>query len=164
MAFIIEPEAREAIAAVDAAAPALGGLVVRYLGLFRPPQRALALKRAVRIVTEIAEAAAAGKLRRHGRDWPVTAGQIREAIQATLDARDARTLTLPLKDNAYLFEIACRLANKTEAVAEAKVELDRRVGANRGKGGFQERRTSPETARSFLGGLKERLTGGSNDD
>lgn len=131
LGFLVDVEAREAMEAALASAPPLGPLITRYLGLFRPRERALQLKRIDRLLRELGATIASGKVRRHGRDWPAPLPLWREALDAVLDSRDTLTLPLPLKDHHYLYEVVARLANRTEAAAETRVEESRRLGTHR---------------------------------
>lgn len=123
--------ADEAARAAVARAAALGGelprLAIVYLGLFRPPGRVLSWSRACRLLDVLVEAVEAGEIRRRGRRWHVTRAEWAQALALVIERRDAGRLDTPLKDHAYLFEVARGLADRTEAAAERAVEAARRT-------------------------------------
>lgn len=162
-AFLIDGEARQ-LAAEFARVPGdAGGLVVRYLSLFKPAGRALALNKVTRLVRELADAMQAGMVPRKGRAWPTSPAMWRQALEAMLDARDR--LTLPLKSHGYLFEIVAGLANREEAREEHAVEQERRTGRHReATPAAAEKTADPQLVRSLLGDAMQKLRGGRAND
>lgn len=124
MQFVGEGDARKTMAlALKWPAP-LSDALVRYLQLFQPKQRALAWSRAHRLMAELHAGIERGHIERHGRTWAAPQDNWKTALQTVVNKSD--TLTLPLKDHAYLYEILCRGANRAEAQAEEKTEKERR--------------------------------------
>lgn len=160
IAFVVDVEARQAIAEALRLAPQLEPLILRYLGLFRPESRTLALHKAVRLLKELADAIAAGKITRHGRSWAAPLSVWKESLETMLDARNR--LTLPLKSHGYLFEIVAGLSDKIEGAAERKVETERRTGVV--EPGTQQRRGSLEQSSKILSGLVSTLKGGKSGE
>ena len=132
-AAFAEPAARRFITTV-VELPVRPDLVVRYLGLFRPPKRALAWSRANRLADELAEAMRAGRIRRRGRDWAAPPEAWTEALATVVARRDEGALDLPFRDHAYLWEVLMRAASRSEAAQERAVEEERRDRATRGDG------------------------------
>ena len=125
-AALSDDAARAALAAaLSCSVP--GPIVVLYLGLFRPRQRALSWRRAGKLIAELSEAMAAGRIRRRGRDWPLTPAQWREGMETCIARRDAGRLDTPLRDHAYLYEVLAGLSSKAEGAEEAAREAERRA-------------------------------------
>lgn len=141
-AALVEPEARRFVTAL-LALPAHAELALRYLGCFRPAKKALAWRRATRLVGELDGAMRQGSIRRRGRDWPAPPSAWAEALETVLARRDAGALDLPLRDHAYLWEVLARAAHRAEAGEERAVEAARRNGPRRGAG---EARSAIDTA------------------
>lgn len=108
--------------------PTLGADTLRYLRLHTPARQRLTWARVRKVLGEIVEAMRGRKVHRAGRDWPVTVDDWQAAYRAIFDAQDKGTLVLPLKDNAYLYAVLVRRVDKSEAIAEAKAEQERRSG------------------------------------
>jgi hypothetical protein len=70
-----------------------------------------------------------GHIRRHGRDWPVSAQSLRVALETMLARRDK--LDLPLADHAYLLSILAGQADRAEGQAEQARESERKAGRHR---------------------------------
>jgi len=130
-ALVADVDARRALARLADCGGALTSAAVAYLGCFRPKQRVLSWARFTRLLDELAAAVEAGSIRRKGRDWTVTREQWVEALHIVVGRRDAGALELPLKNHAYLYEVAAGLADKAEAAAEREVEAARRNRAPR---------------------------------
>ncbi len=131
-AAFTDDDARRAVAAALKMPAPLGDLILRYIGLFRAPKRALSWDRAARLIEELLAPMQAGRIERHGRTWAAPLEAWRAALADMLDRRDK--LQLPLKGHGYLFEIVTAQANKTEAQAEAKNEEQKRSRAHRDTG------------------------------
>ncbi len=119
-AALSDDDARRAVAAALKMPAPLGDLILRYIGLFRAPKRALSWDRAARLIEELLVPMQAGRIERHGRTWAAPLEAWKAAIKQMLMQRDR--LTLPLKSHGYLFEIIAGQANKSEAQTEAKAE------------------------------------------
>lgn len=114
--FAADVDARQCVGRAAALPAALGPAVLEYLTLFRPAKRLLPWPRAHKLLEELAQTIAHGKVIRHGRPWQAPESVWLQALQGVMARRDA--LTLPLKSHGYLFEIVTALANKAEAVEE----------------------------------------------
>lgn len=108
--------------------PSLGAATLRYLRLHTPAKQRLSWARVRRVLGELVEAMRSRKVNRAGRDWPVGVEDWQAAFEAVFEAQGKGTLVLPLKDNAYLYAILVRRVDKSEAIAEAKAEMERRAG------------------------------------
>lgn len=131
-AALSDDDARRAVAAALKMPAPLGDLVLRYIGLFRAPKRALSWDRAARLIEELLAPMLAGRIERHGRIWAAPLEAWKAALTDMLDRRDK--LQLPLKSHGYLFEIIAAQANKSEAQAESKAEEQKRQRAHRDTG------------------------------
>lgn len=131
-AALTDADARRAVAAALKMPAPLGDLVLRYIGLFRAPKRALSWDRAARLIEELLAPMQAGRIERHGRTWAAPLEAWRVALTEMLDRRDK--LQLPLKSHGYLFEIIAAQANKTEAQIEARAEEHKRQRPHRDAG------------------------------
>jgi hypothetical protein len=162
LAFLVDVEARQAVGEALRVPAELAPLVLRYLGLFRPHGKTLALNKAVRLLRELSDLISAGKIERRGRQWAAPLSAWGDGLSALLDARGR--LRLPLTTHGYLLEIVSGLADKTEAAAETKTEKQRRSGAHRDAlGASPAVTTTPVRAREILGNITSALKGGSND-
>ncbi len=131
-AALSDDDARRAVAAALKMPAPLGDLVLRYIGLFRAPKRALSWDRAARLIEELLVPMQAGRIERHGRTWAAPLDAWRAALTDMLDRRDK--LQLPLRSHGYLFEVITAQANKTEAQAESKAEEQKRQRPHRDAG------------------------------
>ena len=98
-------------------------LVVRYLALFRPRERALSHTRLRRLLEDLLDIQKAGSVRRKGREWAVPLEALSRGLETVVER--GAGLDLPLRDHAYLKEVLARSADKAEADAERKLEEDR---------------------------------------
>ena len=160
LAFLVDVEARQAIAEALRVPAELAPLVLRYLGLFRPAEKTLALNKATRLLRELSEFIEASKVERRGRSWAAPLTAWRDALNSMLDSRDR--LTLPLKNHHYLLEIVASLADRVEAAAETKTEKQRQSGAHRETAPTAKTTTDPIAAREILKGIRTRIKEPSN--
>ncbi len=116
--------ARQAVATALALPANLGPRLLRYLALFRPPNRSLTWERVARLLGELQGMIDAGRIQRHGRPWAVTPAAWQVALDEMLERR--HSLSLPLKSHGYLLEILAGQANQAEARHEERVETERR--------------------------------------
>lgn len=117
--------ARDAVMVSMSLPAPLGGLLVQYLGLFRPPQRNLSLARVAGLLQELKPLIADAKIERGGRIWSAPQDYWKMALEEILAKRE--TLTLPLKTHGYLLTIIAGYSSKAEAKQESAVEA-RRAG------------------------------------
>lgn len=110
----------------------LGGLLIRYIALFRPAKRRLSLARTVALFDELLPDLQRQAITRKGRDWAAPLALWRLAIEQVLAARDKGTLTLPLTSHGYLLEVLVGHADKAEGLAEREREAATRGRAHTG--------------------------------
>ena len=106
--------------------------LLRYLGLFRPPQRSLTWDRVAKLLAELQQMIAAGQIERHGRFWAAPHAVWQTALDSLFERQG---LMLPLKTHGYLLEIIVGMANKTEASAETAEEQRRHQPRDRDPSG-----------------------------
>ena len=124
--MIDDDQVRRLIADVLTASLPLGGLVVRYLRLHKPPKQKLRMSVVGKVLAELVPDMQCGVIERTGRRWTVSHDQWRDAIQAVFDAQHKGTLSAPLQGNGYLYQVLMRLADQAEAKAETQAEADKR--------------------------------------
>jgi hypothetical protein len=124
--MIDDDEVRRLIAQVVTQSLPLGGLVVRYLRLHKPPKQKLRMSTIQKLLAELVPDVQRSSIERTGRVWAVTLDGWRAAFQAVFDAADKGTLNLPLQGNGYLYSVLVRMADQAEGRAEAQREADRR--------------------------------------
>jgi hypothetical protein len=130
--LLAHEEGRHVLAQLLAQGVPMGALLLRYVGLFRPGKRALAMSRTLALLAELWPDMQRGAISRKGREWPTTPAQWQQAIELVLQARDKGTLTPPLTGHGYLYEVLLDLVNKTEGQAEREREQQGRSRAHVG--------------------------------
>ncbi|KWZ44880.1 hypothetical protein WS72_13500 [Burkholderia savannae] len=113
--LIAHEAARDALSSVFKLNGPLGSAVVRYLGMFRPPQRELTMDRLARLLGELLPDLQAQRITRSGQSHEAPAEAWVWAVEQALAARDAGRLTLPLKSHGWLYEV---ISNWRPAVAD----------------------------------------------
>jgi hypothetical protein len=132
-AALTDAAAREAVAVALKLPAPLGGLLLQYIGLFRPAKRSLSWSRVTKLLTELQTLIKAGEIERNGRAWVAPQSHWQAALEQMLNRRDK--LSLPLANHGYLLEILAGMANKSEARAEAEaMEAKRRPSYQRPAG------------------------------
>lgn len=126
-AFLVDPEARRAIARVAALEPAIGKLVGPYLRLFANGKRGVQLRRAVALIDELAALVDAGEVCRDERVG------VRRPASPTMWATGMEQMigqppSGPLKNHHYLRAIVFGLADSADAQAERAREQSARAG------------------------------------
>ena len=124
---------------------ALGGVLLRYVALFRPAKRRLGLARMVALIEELMPDIERGAVTRKGRDWPAPPALWRAAIEQVMSNHAKGTITLPLTGHGYLHEVLQGMSDKAEAAAEREGESERRARRDSGPANVQ-----PQTAASVL--------------
>jgi hypothetical protein len=127
--LIAHEEARGLIVELMNFSLPFGSLVIRYLALFRPEKQELRMERVAKLMRELLPDVKRGAITRKGREWPLGKLDWQGALEAVLSAHDKGSLTLPLQDHAYLYEVLMRHADKQEARAEQATEQQRRRDA-----------------------------------
>jgi hypothetical protein len=125
--LLANEEARAAMARLATASLPLGGLVLRYLALFRPPKRRLSIDRMTSLLLELLPDIERRHVTRKGREWFAEIETWRIALETVMAYRDAGKLTLPLSSHAYLYEVIVGLADKQEAAEERAREAGRKA-------------------------------------
>ena len=124
--IIDDQEARRALHDVLHISLPLGALVLRYLRLHKPAKQGMRWQKLRPLLMELLGSIQAGCIHRKGRDWTVSAEGWKAAFEAVFEAHEKGTLRAPLQGNAYLYEVALRLADQVEAQAEKQREADLR--------------------------------------
>lgn len=125
-AFVNQGEHNIALAAALEIPALLGSRVVRYLGLHRPPSRALAGAKAARLLTELRDVIISGQIERKGVTRPAPLQVWVTALDQILERPPSK---LPLTGHGYLYEMVATAADKHAAEAERKREEAARSGA-----------------------------------
>ncbi len=123
---MVHDEAARELAALAVTLGDLGRPALSYLGLFRGRKRALRWTRALSLMREIAEAVRTGTVRRRGRDVAIRPDAWAPALEQVLDARDRGRLQTPLRDHAYLWEVAIGRSERAAGEEEARRDEERR--------------------------------------
>jgi hypothetical protein len=103
-----------------------GDLLLAYIGLFKPAQRALSMQRLTKMLDELLVDIKAAQITRNSHSYAAPQAYWQQAIEQMLLSRDK--LSLPLKSHGYLYEIIISYSNKADAVAEKKSEQGRKYG------------------------------------
>ncbi|QDL53125.1 hypothetical protein [Rhodoferax aquaticus] len=107
----------------------LGGLVVRYLRLHKPPKQKLRMDKLAKLLGELVPDIQRTAIERNGRTWAVGPDAWKAALQAVFEAQEKGTLSLPLDGNGYLYATLMRMADRTEAAQERESEAGRKHGS-----------------------------------
>jgi hypothetical protein len=117
--FIDAGESSQALAKALALPAPLAGQIVRYLRLFAPPKKALAQRKAARLLNELSEAIASGEVRRKGQSWAAPLGVWEAALETVLAQPPER---LPLDGHGYLLAVVATQAAKSAGAGERRQE------------------------------------------
>lgn len=126
MRMIDDDAVRRLIADVITKSLPLGGLVVRYLRLFKPAKQKLRMATVEKVLAELVPDMQRATIERNGRVWAAGHDAWKAALQAVFDAKDKGTLVLPLQGNGYLYQVLLRQADRVEGAQERQLEADRR--------------------------------------
>jgi DNA-directed RNA polymerase specialized sigma24 family protein len=129
--LISHQEVRETFAWFARTALPLGGKVERYLRLFKPEKQRLRMEKYAELLAALQADIQRGAITRKGREWPCSLESWALALEAVFEAHSKGSLTPPLKDHAYLYEIIVRMVDDYERKAESARERERRVGLER---------------------------------
>lgn len=105
---------------------ALGGTLIRYMRLFKPPKHQLNWARVRKALAELVPEIQRGSIERNGSIVAVSTDLWLAAFNATFEATAKGTLRLPLAHNGYVYGALFNLAEKAAAKAEEQCETDRR--------------------------------------
>lgn len=128
-AYLVEDDAKRLIASVVDLPAVLQRPALGYVGLFKPAKSALQLRRAHKLLQELAALVATGDVCRDERGGvrrPASPSTWAEAIEQMLAQRDS--LTLPLASHGYLRAVAFGIADSADAAAERQREANARAG------------------------------------
>lgn len=117
--------ARQSVARAFKLTP-FGDVLLAYVGLFKPAQRALSMMRLTKMLDELLADIKTGQIERNGRAYAAPQGYWQQAIEQMLASRDK--LSLPLKSHGYLYEIILGYSNQAAAKAEKQSEQGRKYG------------------------------------
>jgi hypothetical protein len=126
--MIDDDQVRRLIAAVLTTSLPLGGQLVRYLRLHKPPKQRLRMDKLAKLLGELVPDIQRTAIERNGRMWVVGPDAWKAALQAVFEAHDKGTLVLPLEGNGYLYSVLMRIADRAEAVQERDHEAGRKHG------------------------------------
>lgn len=116
--MIDDDQVRRLVADVLTQSLPLGGQVVSYLRLHKPPRQKLRMAKVAQILAELVPDIKRGAITRKGREWQAPGPAWQAAFAAVFEARDKGQLALPLPGNAYLYEVLMRQADRAEAAVE----------------------------------------------
>lgn len=134
-ALVADADARRFVALLATLPAGLHQPALRYLQLFRAPQRALSWSRGLKVLGELAPMISDGVVRRDG----IAVGATPETWAAgMLECADRTWARLPLSSNGYLLEVVMTAAQRSQVTeAEALLrarEAQRRSGTTDGEG------------------------------
>jgi hypothetical protein len=142
---------RGALSSALAVSGDLGRLLAQYLGMFKPPKKALSMDRAERLLAEIAPQIEGQVVLRRTAELPAPRDLWISALRTMVERRDSGDLELPLKTHGYLLKIVFDAANRGAAKQEREVETALRSGdRNRAadlRAQYQERFTQIQSDR-----------------
>ncbi|MGE4501958.1 MAG: hypothetical protein AB7D03_03710 [Thiomicrospira sp.] len=125
--FANEEAARQTVLLVADLPKSLGRLSLRYIGLFKPTQNSLSWERSLKLLQSLKHDIDRAQIDRHGRIWPAPESHWVQAFNLVIEKAEAKTLKLPLKNHAYLYEIISSQQNAAEAHAEQAIEKKRQA-------------------------------------
>ncbi|MFA5589830.1 MAG: hypothetical protein WDA70_03805 [Lysobacteraceae bacterium] len=126
-AFLIEPEAKRAIARVAALEPAIGKVIGPYLRLFGTGKRGVQMRRAVKLIDELVALVETGDVcrdERAGVRRPTTTTMWAAGIEHMLVAPPSGAL----QNHHYLRAVVFGIADSADAQAERQREESARMG------------------------------------
>lgn len=124
--MIDDDQVRRLIADVICHAVPVGGAVVRYLRLFKPPKQRLRMSKLSAVLSELVPDITRQAIKTKGRTWSTTDAVWLDAFAAVHAAVDSGKLTTPLGSNVYLYAVVQAKADRAEAETERQNEADRR--------------------------------------
>ena len=103
-------------------------LVMKYLGMFRPPKSQLSFERARRILAPLLGVWKDANISRRGVIRSCSQDDFIRALGVVLDRRDEGVLSCPLKSHGYFFEILANIAagsNRVDGVGSGEKQDNR---------------------------------------
>lgn len=153
-AFANEADAREALALAMRLPAPLAKLLMQYLVLFRPHKQLLRWTRVKNLLADLLTCIEGGQVERHGRAWVAPLPLWKDGLEAVLARQES--LTLPLKDHAYLYQIIAGMANKDEAQQEARQEQQRQQATTERRGMQSAATVAAKAAKTEQGRTRSR--------
>ena len=117
-AIIANQPAAEALMQVAKLSP-LGGLLIRYVGLFRPAKSQLSMARVATLLGELTPMIEAQRIERDGQLYDAPLPIWESALQKILEIRDNGKLSTPLGGHGYLLDIIKTESGRAQPVAVA---------------------------------------------
>lgn len=134
--FCAQADGKQALAAALELPASLAGRVLRYLRLFSPPSKALAMSKTTRLLIELAAAVKSAQVTRRGIAHTAPLGLWEAAIDTVVNQPPD---SLPLNNHAYLFQVAWNLAERAasrqEQAAEDRLRRPRATDSPPSQGG-----------------------------
>ena len=119
---------REAFLVITSLPHPIPRVLLSYLSLFRPGQRALGWKKALRLTREISSLVAAGHVQVKGKvARPCPPHLWAQAMEQMAERRVS--LSLPLKNHNYLRQVAYHIADREDAARETMVRTSELSGS-----------------------------------
>jgi hypothetical protein len=129
--MIEDDETRRLVADVVLHSLPIGGLVLRYLQLHKPPKQKLRITKVRDILRELVPDIRRGAITRAGREWAISPAAWRDGFAAVHHANEQGSLQTPLDGNGYLYAVLMRQADRSEAREEQATQHGHKVGASR---------------------------------
>lgn len=127
LAALLEHDAARDVIAIALQMPApLGKLLMQYVSLFKPAQRALSMDRLAKILGELLPMITDAQVSKKGRVYAAPQDYWVQGISNMVANRAA--LILPLGGHGYLISIIAGYSEKNEARAERQSEQGRKYG------------------------------------
>jgi hypothetical protein len=120
-------ELRQAMAVLVEKSLPLGGLVMRYIALFRPAKNRMSPDRMAKLIAQLLPDLQRGAVDHKGREWPMPVESWKLGLEAMLEKAAAGKLTLPLDNHRYLYAVLVGMVDT--AAAEEASEQARRAEA-----------------------------------
>ncbi len=125
---------RQAMAELVKMSTPVGGLVLRYVGLFRPAKNAMSADRMAKLIGQLLLDMQSGYINHKGRDWTMPIEAWRTALESMVAGAAAGKLTLPLENHNYLYAVLVGLAERLEKHGQkeeaSEQRADKRVAAS----------------------------------
>lgn len=131
-----------------------GGLLIRYVQLFKPAKQALSMTKLAKMLDALVPLIKEGQITRSGVIHAAPQAYWQQAIETMLASREK--LSLPLKSHGYLLEIIASFSNKAAAEAERKSEQGRKYGEI--KHASKEKSAVPRSLKETLKNLNSNNT------
>lgn len=149
-------EARKTMQAIVSLPHEVATEILGYLGLFRPAQRALSWKAALRIMQELSVLIDSGQVRVQGKPSRPCPPEIWATGMRQMVAQRG-SISRPLHNHNYLRQVAWQLADQADANRELQQEQDERSGWARAERQQERQAEQPEPAPPLTEAEKQAL-------